>query len=407
MGMFSDFVDDLNYTQANKGLLDYFLNEAFEDVPENFGSYQPFTGNSYILAPEKEMQITFSYEELPSELKKKGIKDSETLGKYLYSTQQSMTFENVKMSSDGYEIDPTKILLEPFNEEPFPIKKVGRFFIIPQKFPEPHPVEFTFGNEKETFYLERQPSEDYSKVWLKTVDEKPITLSFLFDEHTGKMNLSIDFGIRKSKSIDQALMYSRYTDSFFNGDFSISGEPINGNSFNNELKSRTPFLEIVKDIEIFLQNNYENSFQFDPNIELSHDEYIEAHKLYYSFILTKAFKSNNNIDSLTLQKDSIDPNILSEIITKTQEKELGYFMSTRSEKISLFGKDINIKIAESFSGISMIKYTEVDDMFIVSIKQNENYFSSSIYFLDGDSISDKIKEENVDFLSEPEDIKFV
>lgn len=405
--MFSDFVDDLNYTHANKGLLDYFLNEAFDNVPENFGSYKKFSDNSYILAPEKDMQITFSYEELPSELKKKGIKDSETLGKYLYSSQQSMTFETAKMSSDGYEIDPTKVLLEPFNEDPFPIKKVGRFFITPQKFPKPHPVEFTFGNEKEFFYLERQPSEDFSKVWLKSVDEKPITLSFLFDEETKKMNLSIDFAVRKSKSINQALKYSKYTDSFFNGDFSISGEPINGNSFSNELESQTPFLELVKVIEDFLQNNYEPNFHFDPSIELSNDEYIEAHKIYYSFILNKAFKSNNSIDSLTLQKDSIDPNVLSGIIRKTQEKELGYFMSTRSEKITLLGKDIDFKIAESFSGISMIKYTEVDDMFIVSIKQNENYFSSSIYYFDGDSISDKINEGNVDFLSNPEDIKFV
>lgn len=407
MGMFSEFVDDLNSTQVNKGLLNYFLNQVIEDVPENFGSYKKFSEDSYILEPNKDIQITFNFKELPSELKKKGIKNSEMLGKYLYSTQQSMSFETAKMSSGGYEIDPRKVILEPFNENPFPIKSIDKFFIIPRKFPKPHPVEFTFGGKKEIFLLERQPSEDYSKVWIKSIDKKPLIITFLLDEETGKMNMSINFTIRRSTSIDEALKYSEYADSFFKHDFQILGESIPGGDFSSKFSSQTPFLELVKAVEQYYQDHLDASFLFDPNVELSHDEYITMHKLYYSFILNKSFKSHNSIDSITLQKDSIDTSFIDNIKKQTQEKEqYSAFMSTRSEKVNLLGKELYIEVAENFNGISMISYTEVEDKIVVSIKQHENFFSSSIYFLDKENTENKITEEIFNILLKPEDIKF-
>lgn len=404
MGMFSNFVDDLNSAQANKGLLDYFLNQAFDDIPEGFGSYKKFSEDSYILSPNKDMQITFSFDELPNELKKKGIKNSEMLGKYLYSTQQSMSFDTVKISSDGYEIDPKKVILEPFENNPFPIKEVSKFFITPRKFPKPHPLEISFGEEKEIFHFERQPTEDFSKAWFKSIDNKPLTLSFLFDEETSKMNISIDFTIRKSNTIGEALKYSEYTDSFFQHDFSLFGEKIVDGNFSDEIVSQTPFLKLLTDIEQYLQDNLDKSFQFDPSVELSHDEYITAHKLYYSFILNKAFKTHNSIDSLTLQKDSVDPIFLEELMENINKgKDSGAFMSTRSEKIKLLGKEIDIDIVESFSMISMINITEVEDKIVVSVKQHEDSFSSSIYFL-ADEKSEN--QDSFDVLLDAEDIIF-
>lgn len=407
MGIFSDFVDDLDSTQVNKGLLNYFLNQAIEDAPEDFGSYEKFSEDSYILEPNKDIQISFDFKELPSELKKKGIKNSEMLGKYLYSTQQSMSFETAKMSSGGYEIDPKKVFLEPFSENPFPIKSIDKFLIVPRKFPKPHPVEFTFGAEKETFYLERQPTEDFSKVWLKSIDSKPLTITFLFDEDTGKTSLSINFTIRQSATIDEALKYSKYADSFFKHDFLIFGEPISGGDFSNKFVSQTPFLKLVKAVERYFQDHLDTSFLFDPKVELSHDEYIILHKLYYSFILNKSFKSHNSIDSITLQKDSTDTDFINKIKKETlEDQQFSTFMSTRSEKITLLGKELSIKIAESFNGISMISYTEVDDKLVVSIKQHDKFFSSSIYFLNEDNDEDHLSKEAFNVLANPEDIHF-
>ncbi|MDT2555502.1 abortive infection system toxin AbiGii family protein [Enterococcus raffinosus] len=407
MGMFSDFVDDLNSAEANKGLLDYFLHQAVDDVPENFGSYKKFSDDSYILAPNNDVQFSLSFDEIPRELKNKGISNSEMLGKYLFSTQQSMSFDAMKFSSDGYEIDPTKVLLEPFNEDPFPIKVISKFFIIPRKFPKAHPVEFSFGEEKEIFYLERQPSEDLNKVWLKSVDDKPLTLSFLFDEGSGKMNISIDFSIRKSKTIDDALKYSIYTDSFFQRDFFISGEKVSDGKFSEEIISQTPFLTLVKEVEQYLQQNLARDFMFDPSLELSHDEYITAHKLYYSLILNKSFKSHNTIDSFTIPKESFDSDFFEELAKKSMGKDgVCAFNGTRSEILHLLGKEIEVNVIEGFSMISMMKYTEVEDEVVISIKQHPDYFSSNFYYLKNLKKNNQKDQDCFDISLKPEEIVF-
>lgn len=408
MGMFSNFVDDLSSAEANKGLLDYYLNQAIDDVPEGFGSYRKFSEDSYILTPNKGVQFSLSFEEMPKELKNKDIKNTETLGKYLFSTQQSMSFDTIKMSSDGYEIDPKKVLLEPFNEDPFPIKEISKFFITPRKFPKPHSVEFTFGEKKQIFSLKRQPTEDFNKIWLKTIDDKPITLSFLFDVEREKMNISINFAVRKSRTIDEALKYSRFTDSFFAHDFYISGEKVSDGKFSNDIPSQTPFLKLLKEVEQYLQNNWNEDFNFDPSVELSHDEYITAHKLYYSLVLKKSFKSHNSIDSFTIPKESFDSVFFEELEEKSNEKNgTGAFTGTRDEKIYLLGKDIEINIVESFSLISMVKHTEVEDQVVVTIKQHKDSFSSSIYYLENDEKSIVQKEQELfDILMKPEEIVY-
>ncbi len=407
MGIFSDFVDDLNSAEANKGLLEYFLNQAVDEAPENFGSYNKFSDDSYILAPHNDVQFSLSFDEIPKELKNKGIKNSEMLGKYLFSTQQSMSFDTMKISSDGYEIDPTKVLLEPFNDDPFPIKEISKFFITPRKFPKPHPVEFTFGKEKEIFYLERQPSEDFTKMWLKSIDDKPITLSFLFDEGLGKMNISINFAIRKSKSIDEALKYSVYTDSFFQRKFLISGEKVSDGYLSEEIISQTPFLTLIKEVEKYLQQNLARDFMFDPSLELSHDEYITAHKLYYSLILNKSFKSYNTIDSFTIPKESFDPVFFEELAEKSTGKEGACaFNGTRSEKLHLLGKEIEVNVIEGFSMISMMRYTEVEDEVVISIKQHPNYFSSNFYYLKNMKNNNQKDQDRFDISLKPEEIVF-
>ena len=182
--------------------------------------------------------------------------------------------------------------------------------------------------------MKRQPTEDFNKIWLKTIDDKPITLSFLIDVEREKMNISINFAVRKSRTIDEALKYSRFTDSFFAHDFYISGEKVSDGKFSNDIPSQTPFLKLLKEVEQYLQNNWNEDFNFNPSVELSHDEYITAHKLYYSLVLKKSFKSHNSIDSFTIPKESIDSVFFEELEENSNEKDgTGASTGTRDEKI--------------------------------------------------------------------------
>lgn len=178
--------------------------------------------------------------------------------------------------------------------------------------------------------------------------------------------------------------------------------------FSNDIPSQTPFLKLLKEVEQYLQNNWNEDFNFDPSVELSHDEYITAHKLYYSLVLKKSFKSHNSIDSFTIPKESFDSVFFEELEEKTNVKDgTGAFTGTRDEQIYLLGKDIKINIVESFSLISMVKHTEVEDQIVVTIKQHKDSFSSSIYYLENDEKSIVQKEQELfDILMKPEEIVY-
>lgn len=382
MGIFSDLVEGLNSSDASKGLLKYFSNQAIEGGPEGLVSYKKSEMGMYKLIPKSELKFSFTSETLPNDLKKKGVVDAVTLSQYLYSAQRSLSFDSAKISSEGYLIDPKKIILEPFNEDPYPINSIQKYIIQPQKFPDPHNIVFTFGGEDESFLLQRQPLEDFSKIWIKNVDSKPITVSILIDERKEKMTLNLEFRIDKAETISEALKYSILIDHFFEGNFKISGQKIENYFIEKEKFSMTPFLKMVKDVEVYLQKNIRYNFLFDPKGELLEEDYIFIHKLYYSFILKTAFKTDHEIDNVELDKQTVSPNFYKQIKSLVGKKELASFLMNRLDERMILNQNISINLAENFNGVKIIGVDEVENKIVIRLKQDEDYFSSAIYYVD-------------------------
>ena len=406
MGIFSDFLDDLSQPDVNTGLLEYFSSKVLDNPSGAIFSYKKSNeGEGYILTSEAEMKLVFKGKDLPTYIKNKGITDTESLGQYLYRTQQNLNFESAKLYAGSHEIDPTKVYLTPLSETPYPMKGITNFAIIPKEFPEPHKIDFIFENAEESFLMKRQPFDSASKVWFKSVDNKPLEISYYFDESSKKLSFNLDFKILRSTSIEEGLKYSKLTDEFFKGKVSIGNEKLLIADSDATSASSTPLLEALLKIENYFKVNVDSNFRFNPQKHLSNDDYYFVHQLYYSLILQKAFKYHESINTFEMEKNSSNKNFTKLLAEQEVAQDKVGFMTEREERRDLLGQIINLSLMDFYQAIQIISIDETDSRIIVRFKQNNGNSASGYYYiqeLPGNSDVENLKEK----LTQAEEMEF-
>ena len=382
MGVFADFFDDLGHTEVSKGLLDYFSSMVVDNAPESLFSYQKSSdGQGYMLTSESEMKLIFSADEIPQYIKNKGITDSESLGQYLYRTQQNLNFQSAKFYAGEYEVDPAKVYLTPLSDIPYPMKGLTKYAIIPQKFPEPHKIVFNLHSTEESFLIKRQPFDSVSKVWFKSIDNKPLEISYYFDESNRKLSFNLDFKISRSNSIEEGLKYSKITDEFFKGNFKIGNEQLQITNSDSTSTSNTPLLEVLLEIENYFADNVDSHFRFNPKKHLSNDDYYFVHQLYYSLILQKAFKYRTGINTFEMEKNGPNLDFAKLIVEQKGSQDELAFMTEREENRELLGQKINLSLMDFYQSIQVVNIDETDYKIMVRFKQNNGYSASGYYYI--------------------------
>lgn len=384
MGVFSNFLKDLHEPKVNKGLIEYFNQQINQTNQEDLFTYVSLDNNNnqYILRSQEAIEFDVENFEIPQKFIDKGIKTSQDLQKYIYNSQQPIDFPLTRMRSGNQEIDPKKILLNPLEENPYPVKEIDKIRLIPNEFPPSRKVSFTFGNSTEDFEIERQAYDDLNKVYFKSTDDKPLTINMFFDESEEQASLTISFKIMNSHSIEEALKYSKYHDEFFKGNLKIDNIELSGTMSTTSPPSTTPFLQLLFELEHTLKTKLGQDLYFNPQMNLGEEKYILAHQLYYSLCLKKAFKSNNILNNIEILKETADPDFIKALQNHKQSDNSYSFFSDRTEILNLLGAEIKINIKENYHSIKIVGIEETSDKYIVTIKSSDSGFTSGLYYLD-------------------------
>lgn len=396
MGIYSDFMEDFTSSKVDPGLIEYFARHVCDDLPEGLVSYKPTEEPGIFLLSSKEpLTFTFNETEIPTVYKENGVTNAVSLIKYLYANQQSLDISSGKWTIKNYEIPSEKLILSSDSDDSN--GNITNYKIIPPKFPEPHYLEIEFGNIKKRFLFERQPYNDLSTVFFKSINHELLSLFYYYDKKEQKFSLSIDFKITQSNSIDEALKYSQMVDYFFKGDIKIQGYPLHDAKIDDsKVASSTRFLQMLKELEYYFQDD-NRDFKFNPQLDLSHEEYEFVYQLHYSLIQKIAFRLFQSVNSIEINKSTVDSNFL-EVLKKQKNDGVSLELTTtRVEERMLLGQSIKIDYTESFVGVKVVGVDEMPTKFIVTLKNTDQHYSAGFYSpenspMDTESLMDNLQK---------------
>ncbi|HGW2904340.1 abortive infection system toxin AbiGii family protein [Enterococcus faecalis] len=411
MGMFSNFMDDIESPKVNKGLLDFYINKIAKEAPDEGLTYKE-TGkeNEYVLVSNKFPEVDISAENFPEYIKKKGINTLKELREYMYRTQQTMIFDTAKMKFGKYEVDPRKIFLNPMEKDPYPIKNIEKFYLFPPKFPNPHLVEFNFDGIKESFLVQRQPLDSKSKLWFKSVDKKPIIVSYYLDEIASTISITMDFKVIRCNDFSEAYKYSKIMDSFYTGttkmfEFQLPRPKPDKDQAGPYNDYNTRLMEKICALEDYFSKILKTEFTFNPQVELEDEDHLFIHELYYSLILDKPFKEQRSIQHINIDRKPEDKDFYDKILSTENKHQPAAFLAHRSERRDLLGKEISIYLVENFAAIKIISVDYTEEQIILTVEEMDNGFTSGFYYTDPD-LKNKESSEWLSILLKAEEIKF-
>lgn len=308
---------------------------------------------------------------------------------YANNSQQPVV---ILTDEDGcYTVNGEKINANDFVIAPMKNIEItgGHLCILPEKFPDPFPIEVSGNGYSMALMVQRQKNRSISIYKFSSVDQKPLSINYYLDPKDKESHMKIDITLSQTGSASDILASKEIFNAFLSGTGTMCGAKLNISSGGEEKlipEEVIIFWHKLVDVERYLCTS------FDMSQELSIEDIRTIKQLYCSFIQNKPFR--HGLNDLTLSgigrfnRDNmkIDQEIM--------------FKYIEGVEIDILGKKIQCyTLSAVFGGkVSILETapTNTEGEFKIKLEpaDGKEMFSSTQYFIDNDALEKTSNSDN-------------
>lgn len=307
--------------------------------------------------------------DIPEKIKK-DIHSFEDVYEYLYRAQKKC--EIIPDKDGNIIVNNSKIKANDLIKNVREDEKFEKLELIPPSFPKAIKTKIKSGNIVKEFDIERQPYESMKIIFLKSTQEKPISIKlYIKDENT--VDLKININIKDLKDVNEIVEVCEFYKGFLSGDIQL-GDVI-AEDINVKKKSQNVFMD--KKIDFWkkvLEIEKKLNIKFNAT-KFSNKDYVWILKLYKSIIENVPFKISSKINSLEIKDNNF--------YEKANEMlgEMMIFEYTKQEEIEVIGQRIKIYILERIYNYKVKEVKKYKEKIKLILKEENESFVAQKFFL--------------------------
>ena len=307
--------------------------------------------------------------DIPEKIKK-DIHGFEDVYEYLYRSQKKC--EIIPDKDGNIIVNNSKIKAKDFIKNVRKDEEFEKLELIPPPFPKAIKTKIKAGNIVKEFDIERQPYESMKIIFLKSIQEKPISIKlYIKDESTVDLNININ--IRDLENVNEIVEVCEFYKGFLSGDIQL-GDVI---TEDIKVKKKSQNVFIDKKIDFWkktLEIEKKLNIKFNAT-KINNQDYVWILKLYKSIIENVPFKISSKINSLEIE----DTNIYE----KTNEMlgEMMLFEYTKQEEIEVMGQRIKIYILERIYNYKVKEVKKYKEKIKLILEEEKESFVAQKFFL--------------------------
>ena len=307
--------------------------------------------------------------DIPEKIKK-DIHGFEDVYEYLYRSQKKC--EIIPDKDGNIIVNNSKIKAKDFIKNVRKDEEFEKLELIPPPFPKAIKTKIKAGNIVKEFDIERQPYESMKIIFLKSIQEKPISIKlYIKDESTVDLNININ--IRDLENVNEIVEVCEFYKGFLSGDIQL-GDVI---TEDIKVKKKSQNVFIDKKIDFWkktLEIEKKLNIKFNAT-KINNQDYVWILKLYKSIIENVPFKISSKINSLEIE----DTNFYE----KTNEMlgEMMLFEYTKQEEIEVMGQRIKIYILERIYNYKVKEVKKYKEKIKLILEEEKESFVAQKFFL--------------------------
>ncbi len=387
--MFTNFNNTFKNSKKDKiKLPKEILGVLNKKIPEDF-EYAEIGNGICGIVPKNSKSMKFTTKirlpEIPEEIKKQ-IHNFEDLYEYLYRTQKRCDI--IPDEHGNIKVNDIEIKINDIIKNVITDSGVKNFELIPPKFPSAVKINIRAGKVTKIFNIERLPYESMNKIYLKSIEEKPLCVRIYLSDNNIDFNISID--ISEVKDVKEIVDICEFYKSFLNGDISLNNSEIEDIEYkeipqNIFIDEKINFWKKVLELERIFKKKF-NACEFDEE-----EDYIKVLRLYESLIDGRPYRISKKISSITFDNKE-NYNQCKKMIG---EKMLIEYV--KDEKWKILGEEIQLFILERIYNCIVKEIILQNNEMKITFDDYErnNTFIARKCFLDKDKLEkEQIKNNN-------------
>lgn len=339
--MFASFDKAFNNGKVVQKIPQLILDTLSDNLPKGV-KYEQVDSETCIVVPEGEcMDLTINVMS-DNEFK---AKNPQELMQYLYRTQKKLEVKSNYIKVNGETINISDLVIMPLSKDVIK-REDAKFYICPNKFPEPFEIPFEYEKDKVILVkMQRQPYADLHKSLFKSIDLRGIEISYLVDEIGNNMTINFKLKTDDVESVEEIIIGLKLYQSFKNGFIKIGKHVIKGAvKEEKELSDLKKLIEFWEKVKILSRKL---GFLFEPKKNITKEEAELVEALYKSFQEDKENRTYIHIDKLTLTfKDKVDLGALMEQENISLRLRLNREYEVLKRQVTLWSSQVftNLKI---------------------------------------------------------------
>ena len=325
---------------------------------------------------------------------------------YSYNSQRAIPLKLAKegiILFNNQELPIDKILYNPYN----PIKSVsGNFYMEPEKFPDPFPIQIGGAGFKKMVLVQRIPNESITTAAYESDPKSALCIQYFVDNKTQKIKFNLYFYRKNAKNIRDLLESILIYNAFLDGEGTICEQPLGIKLESPEVKridvKSINFLKKLRSIEECLEVTFT-----PPQGEIDYDTMCLVEQLYQNLI--------NHVPVRNLEKiNSININTSRENPYEKFEALIGrpfFFEFELTTGIDLYDVKLSLPTIVGFFNAILKDITYIDDnnSMLTFIDENEakERYTSSMYFKTIDELKAFKSDKHDKIISDFRDAKLL
>lgn len=386
--MFTNFDNTFKNSKKDKTKLPKeILDVLNRKIPEEL-EYKEIENGICGIVPKNSKTIKFTTKikipEIPEEIKKQ-IHNFEDLYEYLYRTQKRC--EIIPDENGNIKINNVKIKINDFIKNVITDEGMKTFELIPRNFPNAVRINIKAGNITKSFNIKRLPYESMDKIYLKSIEEKPICIK-IYMSNAENVDFNISISIEGIKDVKEIVDVCEFYKSFLNGDISLDNSEIKDIKYKEVPKNifideKINFWKKVLEVEKIFDKKFD-ACKFDEKYD-----YVLMLRLYKSLIEEKPYKIPEKISSITFENkenyDKCNKMIGSKMLIEYE----------REAECDILGENIHFWVLERIYNCKIKNILEEKDKIKIIFDDYEknNTFIARKCFLSKDKLENE-KEKN-------------
>lgn len=301
-----DKIQNLNEPSEER-LPDAFVDYLSKSLPEGI-KYEQLSDGFCVVVPEKGDSIIIGgFTPKLTEIQKKVLGEKytyEELLSYMYNSQtpiEMVPIDGENVIINGNNISEKLLFCHP--KDPIDLLKTQRF-MIPEKFPDPHPITLSIDNIFVEIMIHRIPDNSIYRMVFESLESEYLYVRFTIDNHNHTSSLTVKAKAEMIKTVDEVISSMKIVNAFLDRTLCINGSPLSGVSNKEEHYFSDDSIEFW---EKLLQIERKLKCSFIPTKEtISYSLAYEVERIYQNLINQTPIVSRYNVDYVNGLEDVND-----------------------------------------------------------------------------------------------------